>query len=395
MDNNFSLNLITLPKELAVLLEFMKEHKDESNPISREELFKDMGWDLFIELSMHHRVFPLLYSKLKKLNASFIPKHVIQTLKYHYKRNTLQMLHMSAEIEKINKLFSDRGMRLLFLKGPILAQSLYGDVSLRTSSDLDFIIPMEQLQKSEEILMEQGYKKDDYIDTVLSDWKWRHHHMTYYHSQKGIKVEIHWRLHPGPGKEQSFNELWERKNCSSLTSSPVYFLGNEDLFLFLVSHGARHGWSRLRWIIDIHQILQHNLDWKKLYQLLEKYRSLHVGGQAIILSSQLFDTKVPKELQSLLVKNHARKLAQEAVFYLERMVNLHSEPVPKEVSNYHKRHLFSLMSNHQKLLFILSFLYPYPEDAKTLPLPKLLHFLYVPLRPILWIWRKTRKHALY
>ena len=36
----------------------------------------------------------------------------------------------------------------------------------------------------------------------------------------------------------------------------VYILGREDLFLFLVSHGARHGWSRLRWLIDIHQIVK-------------------------------------------------------------------------------------------------------------------------------------------
>ena len=75
--------------------------------------------------------------------------------------------------------------------------------------------------------------KDDYIQTVLNDWKWRHHHFTYFHSEKKVKLEIHWRLHPGPGKEPSFTELWERKQKSSLTKFPVYCLGNEDLFLFL------------------------------------------------------------------------------------------------------------------------------------------------------------------
>ena len=58
---------------------------------------------------------------------------------------------------------------------------------------------------------------------------------------------------------------------------------------------------------------------------------------------------------------------------------------------YHKRHLFSLMSNQQKFLFIMSFLYPYPEDAEILPLPKYLHFLYFPLRPFLWAWRKSKE----
>ena len=76
------------------------------------------------------------------------------------------------------------------------------------------------------------------------------------------------------------------------------------------------------------------------------------------------------------------------------MVNLHTYPIPEDVAKYHKQYLFKLMSPQQKLIFILSFLYPYPDDAKTLPLPKKIHFLYFPLRPLLWAWRKTRKHAL-
>ena len=76
------------------------------------------------------------------------------------------------------------------------------------------------------------------------------------------------------------------------------------------------------------------------------------------------------------------------------MVNLHTDPVPENVAMYHKRHLFSLMSKRQRFIFIMSFLYPYPEDAEVLPLPKNLQFLYFPLRPFLWAWRKSTKRAL-
>ncbi|WP_217582298.1 nucleotidyltransferase family protein, partial [Lysinibacillus sp. GbtcB16] len=79
-----------------------------------------------------------------------------------------------------------------------------------------------------------------------------------------IKIEIHWRLHPGPGKEPSFEALWERKRTSTLTSESIYQLGREDLFLFLISHGARHGWSRLRWLLDINQMVKQGLDWKEV-----------------------------------------------------------------------------------------------------------------------------------
>ncbi|WP_216829022.1 nucleotidyltransferase domain-containing protein [Alkalihalobacterium elongatum] len=389
MDNINSLKVDHMPRELTLILELINQQDNSVN----SKLKEDINWDLFVDLVMHHRLYPLLYSKLKKVN-DFVPLDVIQMMGGYYKRNTFQMLHLCGEMERVNEIFSIKGIPLLFLKGPVISQSLYGNLSLRTSSDIDFLIPIDELKEAEQILVELGYEKDDYIDTVLEDWRWRHHHVTYFHLQKGIKLEIHWRLHPGPGKEQSFQELWERKQISSYTRYPVYMLGNEDLFLFLVSHGARHGWSRLRWLVDIHILLQKGLDWIGLYQLLKQYQVKHIGGQAIILSQQLLQTRLPRDLKSALINKRSIKLAQESIFYLERMVNLHTDPVPEEVSIYHKRYLFSLMSYQQKLLFILSFLYPYPEDAQTLPLPKPLHFLYFPLRPFLWAWRKTRKHAV-
>lgn len=96
---------------------------------------------------------------------------------------------------------------------------------------------------------------------------------------KKIKLEIHWRLNPGPGLEPTFNELWARRRISSITSFPVHYLGREDLFLFLVSHGARHGWSRLRWLIDIDKLVKQRIDWIKLARLLTKYQFNYVGGR--------------------------------------------------------------------------------------------------------------------
>lgn len=391
MDNHLNLDLTRVSKELQFIFVLLKERKGFSEEVL-EELCSTIDWDVFVELAMHHRVYPMLYTRLKTIDETLIPSFVIQRLLQQYKRNTFQMLHLTAVMEQVNQVFSKNDIRLLFLKGPVLAGELYGDISLRTSSDLDFLVPIEDLPNAEKLLLELGYEKDDYIETVLNDWTWRHHHVTYIHPQKGIKLEIHWRLHPGPGKEPSFQELWERKSVSSLSKSNIYLLGKEDSFLFLVAHGARHGWSRLRWLMDIHQLLKQKLNLQQLLDLLKTYQLLHVGGQAVILTSQILNTDI-KEMKTLLGKRSS-VLAQEAIFYLENLVNLHTDPVPEEVSTYHKRHLFSLMSTWQKVIFVLSFLHPYPEDAKTLPLPKKLHFLYFPLRPFLCMWRRTRKQAI-
>jgi hypothetical protein len=126
-----------------------------------------------------------------------------------------------------------------------------------------------------------------------------------------------------------------------------------------------------------------------LRSLLHKHSYLHIGGQALALVSALFKVTLAPDLEAMASMSRSRRLANEAMFYLKRIVNLHTNPVPEDVDRYHKRHLFALLTTRQKLQFILSFLFPYPEDAETLPLPKSLHILYVPLRPFLWAWRKT------
>ncbi|WP_347548687.1 nucleotidyltransferase family protein [Pseudalkalibacillus hwajinpoensis] len=388
MGKSVNLSLENIPKELRLILKILSSEKIETKLQSEDDLLSEVDWNLFVQQARHHRIYPLLYKKLKGVSDNNIPHFVIENLSQSYKENTFKMLHLSGEMERLSRSFLNKNVKSLNLKGPILAQDLYGDVSLRTSSDLDLLISIKDLAKVEDLMKEKGYEKDDYIETVLGDWKWRHHHITYFHPQKRIKVEVHWRLNPGPGKEPSFSELWERRRQNSLTGSPVYLLSREDLFLFLASHGARHGWSRLRWLIDMKQLMDYSLDWEKVYKLLKKFHYFSIGEQSIILATELLEANVPIQFKN--PNNHSVKLANAAIFYFENMVNLHTDPVPEYIAKYHKNHVFTLLSFQRKLLFLLSLFYPYPEDMETLPLPKTIHFLYFPLRPLLWGWRKLK-----
>ncbi|GAE35944.1 nucleotidyltransferase domain-containing protein [Halalkalibacter akibai] len=380
-----------LPKELTLILQFINDNK---RLIQKEQL-QDVDWNYFLELAIHHRLFPLLHKQIRNYKNNIIPGYVCQTLEKQYKFNVFRMLQLSGEMEQLSKLLLSQNINSIFIKGPVIAHDLYGDISLRTSSDLDFLVELKNLEKVEIILKQLGYVKKEFISSVLNDWKWRHSNVIYFDPVKDVKVEIHWRLHPGPGKEPSFNELWQRSRVSNLTQSIVHFLGKEDLFLFLISHGARHGYCRLRWLYDIHRFMQQDdINWEKLDQLIKTHQNRVVIGLAGILTSKIFATKLPENMDKFVASTKAQRLATNTLFYLEDMINVHEEPPVEEVSRYHSKYLFSLMSMPQKMLFILSFLYPYAEDAATLPLPKSLHFLYFPLRPMLWAWRKTKKQAL-
>ncbi|NIK76098.1 hypothetical protein FHS15_001205 [Paenibacillus castaneae] len=393
MNNDVTVHTHDLTSELRLLLALLAMDQDADLTFEISELLREADWNQFIKLARHHRVFPSINRTMQARRFEGIPTFVKQLFHRDYYRNTLQMLALSGEMEQLAKSLTDKGIRSLFLKGPVIAADLYGDVSLRTSCDLDLLIPLSELEQAEALFIELGYVKDDYIESVLNDWKWRHHHIIFNHPTKDIKVEVHWRLNPFPSKEPCFDELWERKRVSSLISRPIYYLGREDLFLFLVSHGARHGWSRLRWLLDIKYLVNQRMDWPKLVRLLKKHHYLHLGGQALFLASRLLSIPLREEMKPLLTSRRAEWLAEDAMFYVHRMINLHTPPIPKDVDAYHKRYLFSLLTNGQRVRFMASFFFPYPEDAKTLPLPKPIHFLYFPLRPFLWLWRKTRKQA--
>ncbi|TWD98923.1 putative nucleotidyltransferase-like protein [Neobacillus bataviensis] len=392
--NKFILDMRDVSKELILILEMLKDNNEDSLKKYIEAEYKNIDWKLFLDLLLHHRVYPILASKLQRYDEKLIPQFVIQTVSGFYKRNVFKMLQLSGEMNELAKLFNINGIKAIFLKGPMLGNEIYGDMSLRTCGDLDLLIPIDDLEKMHNLLELKGYIKDDYIQTVLEDWKWRHHHVTYYHSCNNMKIEIHWRLHPGPGKEPLFNELWERKRELKFSNNPIYMLGREDLFLFLVSHGARHGWSRLRWLNDICGMIEQGIDWQKIDTLLKNHNNFHVVGQCIILSSQLLDVAETKETHRYINNQKSKSLAQDAIFYIKKMINLHNDMLPKDVYLYHRKHLYTLMSRQQKVLYILSYLYPYHIDVVTLPLPKKLHSLYFLLRPFLCLWRKARKQEL-
>ncbi|WP_241156874.1 nucleotidyltransferase family protein [Bacillus sp. FJAT-42376] len=386
-EKEYKLDLSLLPAELKLIIQLLSTDGKIENDLT------DTDWELFIKLAVHHRIFPNLYPLMAKKNPGVFPDSVMQKLSILHRKNTFQMLHLSNEMVQISQLFAKQDIPVLFLKGPVLSMDLYGDLSLRTSRDLDLLIPFKDLERAEMLLADSGFKKDEYFSPFLGEWKWRHHHTAFFHPVKDITVEVHWRLNPGPGKEPCFRELWDRRRLSSLTSHPVFLLGEEDLFIFLAEHGARHGWSRLRWLLDIHLLIEKPLNWRFIKKQMKKYHSSLIGGQVLLLHSQVFSASLANEMDGL--KNRrAEKAAEACMFYLKQMINLHSDPVPKEIAFYHSRYLFSIKSFGQKLLFLLSFLYPYPIDAETFPLPKRLHFLYFPLRPFLAIWRKARKQAI-
>lgn len=400
MRKDYILDTSEIPKELSLLIELLKD-RDPLNTFYREpDLFSTIDWKEFLDLALHHRVYPILYNRMKILNKDIVPEYVLKNLERLYKINTFEMLKLCGEMEQINQLFIDANLRFLYLKGPILAKELYQDISLRTSKDLDLLIPLEQLEVVERLLTLAGYKQKEidfsYIPdpTFLNEWKWRGgHHISFFHPEKRINIEVHWKMHPPPSIEPSFEDLWRRKRTSHLLKSPAFYLGQEDLLFYLCAHGARHGWFRLRWLFDIHQIMKKEVMWEEDSLERPKYHYYLAFGQGLLLSSCLFGTEINGKWEHLTNSKRTHQSAQNAMMFIIQKLNLHGD-LPETFNKIYQEYQVSLLTLKQRIIYEMTKLYPSRIDNQTLELPKSLHFLYFPLRPILAIWRKFRNHAV-
>ncbi|NGY90076.1 nucleotidyltransferase family protein [Bacillus megaterium] len=377
-------------KELHFLLMLLREENTSEEIIP----LKELDWNHFLELVKHHRVCPLIYIRLKD-RPNVVPTHVIEALFQEYKKNTFKMLQLTGEMETLDKVFNENNIETLFLKGPPIAYDLFGDISLRMSKDLDILVREEGLERTESILFSLGYEKEE-ISTVLNEKKWRGHHIAYYHPNKKIQVEVHWRLHPRPMKKASFEELWSRKRESQVTKHPISFMGKEDLLLYLICHGARHGWFRLRWLKDIDQMVRNkDINYVHFKELADKHQQKDLVGQAFQLAHLFFQTPVHEELQGIVNTKRANQLAEKALPFIKEMVQLHVHSQPKSLEKSYKNYLFSMKTKGQKCEFLIILFYPSSLDERTFRLPKSLYFLYFLLRPFLWSWRKLKRPVLF
>lgn len=380
MNNPFELDTGAFPKELDLILHWISIDPSVTSVHPSKLNWQDYDWELILELARFHRVYPVLYARFKDLGA---PTALLQPLKKDFMINTFQMLRLTRVLDQLFRLFKENSIPALLLKGPAMAKDLYGDTSFRTCKDLDILISIEQFDRTDQLLQSFGFTPDDNSPRVYN-WKKSLHHCAYTNHDEGVQVEIHWRLQPGSWSEPTFDELWERRVECLLPENPIYRPGNEDLLLYLSLHGARHSWFRLRWLLDIQQLLQKEMDWRLIADLLKQNNSYIALGQSLLLCDHILGTSPNAAAQQFLASSRSRIAAQTAIGYIA------SKEKPNAYAIKYIRYLLSLMSFRQKLAYLKSYYYPSSQDALTLPLPSILHFLYFPIRPILLLWRRLK-----
>jgi hypothetical protein len=304
--------MATLEPELQLVLLLSRT---KPNPGSRERiaglLQTGLDWGRFVELARHHRLYPLIYPAFTQMDDPRIPPEVLPKLRKDCQTNQFRQLQLAGELIRLAGLIAAEGFTMIPLKGPVLAQRLFGNVGLRVSRDLDLLVKREEFDGVEQLLLKDGYQVIEHPGADLAHMDKRMHHYAYRHRQTGIMVELHYQM---SFSELDLNcaEIIGRAQADKFNQAPLYRLAPEDELLFLIMHGARHGWARLRWLADIAEILERTdyCDWEALIRLARRYKFEYILGQAVCLAGRLFEIPINHAgLSALAHQVKSRRLA--------------------------------------------------------------------------------------
>jgi hypothetical protein len=303
----------------------------------------ETNWDLLLSLALSHGVLLLVHRSLLAIGveAPDFFLDAVHRLRISAERLAENLEHLLAE-------FAERGIEVIPLKGPVLAQALYGDTSLRSSTDLDLLVRRRDFAGAEAILLDWGFvarRPSDYDRGFLRD---------------RLAVELHHKIASPRYCQFNVDEIWSRSSLDRFRSQPIRVMCDDDLVLYLCAHGLKHGYSRLIWILDVARALR-GRDQRGCEELMRRARRsglapwLLVGCEVV---RRMFPQQLPEKMDAVIAASP--RAAARARRAAER---LFSEDQPIAVGDHCEFYLQSEPSALNRWSFRLGYLAPTPSDC--------------------------------
>lgn len=282
--------------EAELLLCCTRTHIDTTTTERIQTLVQqDIDWAYLFRTAAKHGVIQLLYRNLNATCPQVVPKASLNQLRGFFYANAQHNLFLTTELLKLLELFKERGIPAIPYKGPVLAASIYGKLSLRQFGDLDILVHERDFKRTGELLISQGYQPG-----LKFDWE-----QSFVHSDSKVEVDLHQGFTPSYFPlPLDFERLWQCLEPVSLAETTVATFSPEDLLLILCVQVAKDCWERqekleqLAKVCDIAELLRTHqaLDWGKIMEQASKLGSVRMLFLSLFLASDLLGAALPQEV---------------------------------------------------------------------------------------------------
>ena len=283
--------------EFALLLACCSVGKRETRDSEVQSVVKGaLDWARVLELGEHHGVLPQVYQALRE-RAAGAPPEILDELASRYDQNVRRNLRFTAELFRVLDCLEAVGISAIPHKGPALTQLLYGDLAMRDFSDLDVLVPREEVLRAKEALRGLGYRPaSQFLAAQEHAYLATGYEYTFDGPAGRNLLEIQWDIVPRfYAVDFPMHELFARAGQVELAGRRVKSLAPEDLLLTLCVHAAKHAWSRLCWLRDIAVAMSSmSLDWHVLLNRAAEFSILRIVGVSLVLAHQLLGANLPE-----------------------------------------------------------------------------------------------------
>ena len=333
--------MATYAPDIEMLLDCARSRMDANRAVRiTARVHAGPNWPRVLSLAGRHRLTPLLCWQLQAVCPASVPRPFWDQLQREFQANAQRNLLLAGELLKLVGSFQKIGVEAMPLKGPALAFSAYGNLSLRQFIDLDIVVRRADVLQVKDALLAQGYCPIVALTPTQEQAHLQSKNHTYdFRREDGkVSVEIHWAISP---RQYSFplagDTLWSDSRQINFLGTVISSPPPELLLLILCAHGSRHYWERLIWVCDVAELIQSqpHLNWERVWEQARSLRSERMLATGLALAKQLLGTSLPTALAERIDRDSTAQALAEKV---ERWLFLEAD---------------SLWVTLQKRLFIL------------------------------------------
>ena len=263
---------------LALLADCARPHVPDALAVrvrQRAEAVDD--WSGLVTSAEQHGLGPLLHAHVRA-GVLEPPEAARRQLWALYGRHRRENAIRLRALDEALAGFSDAGLRVVVLKGPVLADLVYRDPGLRPMSDLDLLVPAEDLVRAQRLLGAMGFRAP--VPPSTHRLRRKHHLSPAVRIADGLPVvvEVHGDAF---GSDRGATLPWEARGTPALTFSvgtrQAEALAGPQMLWHLCRHmtGLWHP-LRLIWVADVVgfcEVFEAELDWPRLSREMPFIRS--------------------------------------------------------------------------------------------------------------------------
>jgi hypothetical protein len=342
-----------------------------------------LDWNKIIRIAEHHGVLPFVARNLIEHASALpapVPTDVEISLRTAYETNVRRGLWFAGELARIVRHFDRLRLPVLPFKGPVLAQTLYGDPGLRTFSDLDFLISPADFERAKEALANLGYIPSANLNPAIERFWLRNGCERSFDGPAGKNlVDLQWALLPKfYAVDLEVEGLLARSGRAVVAECEVRCLSPEDSLLVLSLHAAKHLWGRLIWLVDVAQTLRiKKIDYDLVLTNARTLGITRILGVTFWLVKNVLDAEIPAQADDMIATDQSvATLGQEFAARLERAATYDFAS-----TEYFRLILKVRERRRDQLRYLCRLLWtPGPSDLEAVRLPERLSPLYLVVR---------------